>query len=425
MRRARVLLVLLLIAGWVGAYYASHNGWQLPQVPSVGGSGTKPAETRPSGAQQAQSSDVTRPTFDIVRADPSGDLVMAGRAEPGWAVTVESNGRVVGSSMADANGEWIIQPSAPIGKGEHSLQLKAQSPKGGQMLFSKQALALSMGDATKSRPLVALTEDGAATRVLQMSPSPAPADAPRSAALTAVPAPAPAPAAKGEATGNIQPATPSKQQDPVTPKPVAASQVSFTSIDYEQAEGRNMVFLSGRGTPGSRLMLYIDNEFAGMATIDATGSWTFKAARELAGGSHMLRADSIDFSDTNKVLARAEVNFDRQAPKAIAAVGSGLPPVAPQPPRQPVVAENSPAASAAGTSEWRSAGTSPAVSEARPPIPTDSNGVIIIRRGDTLWQIAQRHLGSGSRYTQIFQNNRDQIRNPDRIYPNQKFTVPR
>jgi nucleoid-associated protein YgaU len=57
------------------------------------------------------------------------------------------------------------------------------------------------------------------------------------------------------------------------------------------------------------------------------------------------------------------------------------------------------------------------------PEPFDPR-VIIVRRGDTLWQIAERHYGSGSKYTQIFQTNKGQIRNPNLIYPSQRFNVP-
>jgi len=41
-----------------------------------------------------------------------------------------------------------------------------------------------------------------------------------------------------------------------------------------------------------------------------------------------------------------------------------------------------------------------------------------------LWQIAQRYYGDGAKYTQIFRNNRKQIRDPNWIYPNQRFDLP-
>ena len=54
----------------------------------------------------------------------------------------------------------------------------------------------------------------------------------------------------------------------------------------------------------------------------------------------------------------------------------------------------------------------------------ESAGTYIIRQGDTLWAIAKRYLGSGLRYTSIFQDNRKVIRNPNLIHPNQELNVP-
>ncbi len=53
-----------------------------------------------------------------------------------------------------------------------------------------------------------------------------------------------------------------------------------------------------------------------------------------------------------------------------------------------------------------------------------TSGSVIIRRGDTLWHISRRVYGRGIRYTTIYTANRDQIKNPDRIWPGQIFDVP-
>ena len=53
-----------------------------------------------------------------------------------------------------------------------------------------------------------------------------------------------------------------------------------------------------------------------------------------------------------------------------------------------------------------------------------TSGSVIIRRGDTLWHISRRVYGRGIRYTTIYTANRDQIENPDRIWPGQIFDVP-
>src|SRR5262245_57692168 len=99
MRRARVLLLLLLVAAASAAYFGFRNGWDQPSVPGTDDTAKNTADNA------GKRGDAVRPTFDVVRAEPTGDLLMAGRAEPGWTVTVESNGKQIGKAVADANGE--------------------------------------------------------------------------------------------------------------------------------------------------------------------------------------------------------------------------------------------------------------------------------------------------------------------------------
>jgi hypothetical protein len=51
-------------------------------------------------------------------------------------------------------------------------------------------------------------------------------------------------------------------------------------------------------------------------------------------------------------------------------------------------------------------------------------GHIAIERGQNLWTIARRAYGQGIRYTAIYEANRQDIRNPDLIYPGQVFNLP-
>jgi nucleoid-associated protein YgaU len=53
-----------------------------------------------------------------------------------------------------------------------------------------------------------------------------------------------------------------------------------------------------------------------------------------------------------------------------------------------------------------------------------SSGKAIIRRGDTLWDIADRVYGDGYKYRTIYRANRDKIRRPGRIYPGQVLDIP-
>ena len=47
-----------------------------------------------------------------------------------------------------------------------------------------------------------------------------------------------------------------------------------------------------------------------------------------------------------------------------------------------------------------------------------------VKKGDTLWNIAKKFYGNGSKYTKIFEANKDKIGNPNLIYPNQVLVIP-
>ena len=51
-------------------------------------------------------------------------------------------------------------------------------------------------------------------------------------------------------------------------------------------------------------------------------------------------------------------------------------------------------------------------------------GHVAIQPGQNLWTIARHTYGQGIRYTVIYQANRQEIRNPDLIYPGQVFALP-
>jgi nucleoid-associated protein YgaU len=53
-------------------------------------------------------------------------------------------------------------------------------------------------------------------------------------------------------------------------------------------------------------------------------------------------------------------------------------------------------------------------------------GWYVVKRGDTLWAIAERHYGAGRRYRAIFAANRERLkRGPDFILPCQQLYLPR
>ena len=47
-----------------------------------------------------------------------------------------------------------------------------------------------------------------------------------------------------------------------------------------------------------------------------------------------------------------------------------------------------------------------------------------VKSGDCLWNIAKKYLGDGSRYNEIYNLNKDKIKNPNLIYAGQVLTLP-
>lgn len=45
-------------------------------------------------------------------------------------------------------------------------------------------------------------------------------------------------------------------------------------------------------------------------------------------------------------------------------------------------------------------------------------------KGDSLWKIAKKFYGNGSKYIVIYDANKNKIKHPDLIYPGQVFTIP-
>jgi nucleoid-associated protein YgaU len=49
---------------------------------------------------------------------------------------------------------------------------------------------------------------------------------------------------------------------------------------------------------------------------------------------------------------------------------------------------------------------------------------ITVQPGSTLWAISRERYGQGILYVEVFEANRDKIRDPDLIYPGQVFALP-
>lgn len=94
---------------------------------------------------------------------------------------------------------------------------------------------------------------------------------------------------------------------------------------------------------------------------------------------------------------------------------------APEAPAELAVAEPEPVAPVGVEPEAPAAtqpDPAPAATETPAPV------TVTVQPGFTLWGIAQERYGDGVLYVQVFEANRDKIKNPDLIYPGQVFSVP-
>jgi outer membrane protein OmpA-like peptidoglycan-associated protein len=72
--------------------------------------------------------------FDVVRIDPEGVSVFAGRGAADATVTLLDNAEAIASTRTDANGEWAVVLERKFASGDHQLSLgsRAGEPADGQ-----------------------------------------------------------------------------------------------------------------------------------------------------------------------------------------------------------------------------------------------------------------------------------------------------
>ena len=67
----------------------------------------------------------------------------------------------------------------------------------------------------------------------------------------------------------------------------------------------------------------------------------------------------------------------------------------------------------------------PVTSSRAEPMRDFSGGAfVVVQPGNSLWRIARRTMEDGFAYTIIYEANKEQIRDPDLIYPGQIFEIP-
>ncbi len=363
-RSALIAVAVLLLVGVAAALYYQFPNGPEPSVATAVSSSEETAAPSPEPAEDA----VEPPSFDIVRVEPSGDTVMAGRAAPGSKVEVLDGDETIGTTTAGPTGEWVLVPENPLGPGSHELSLRATSPAGGN------PETIPFASTEKDPPAVtqvaqATGQDGGQDGELDGGPVTVES---KDVVLVMVPDP------NKDGIGEM-PETPlavlaSKDGESATRvlqgpgEGIIDHDLVLNAVDYD-LEGR--VTISGLATPGATLVVYLDNEALGQLTVGVQGHWLYKVMQVVLPGMHTLRIDMIGADGS--VVARVETPFERSS----------------------VVAD------------------------------LKGKGFIVVQPGNSLWRIARRTYGRGLHYTVIHQANNDQIADPHLIYPGQIFVLPK
>ena len=449
-------------------------------APAVQASAAKSPAAAPSPA--------STPAFDIVRVEPSGEAVIAGRAAPSARVELSDDGKAIGDAAANDAGQFVILP-APLSPGRHPLRLSAKVGDGAPQVSDVVVVEVAAAPAAVAAAPAATPSPAAKPApTVAAAPTPTPAAIPATSAA-ATPIPAATSAAASTPAPSAKPAA--------TPTPTVA--VAVASVRPIDPAGLEAV---GSAPAGAHVRLRLNNSVLAEVIAGADGEWRLTIERGLTAGDYVLEAAAIDAAGA--ILARAEAPFvypQREAvaiaapatpaaapspaasspaaveptpaalrPAASTSVASAAPAAAPSPAAsspaapaavEPTSAASTPVAAAAPSSPPTPAASSaaeptptatpaapaptarvaaePAPSAASPastpaaaetPLATAAHAVVAevstytVVKGDNLWDLAIKYYGDGLRYADIFSANSSQIRDPNLIYIGQIFVVP-
>ncbi len=335
MSGARFIALMAVAVGvvviLVGAVYFYQKGRAVPPnaQPKVATEQSEPSKVEPPkpqsevpAAETPPAKPTAVPSFDVVRIEPTGEGVVAGRAGPGWTVKIESGGAAVAETKVDEEGAWSIVLDKPLGAGDHALTLRAISPDGTRALISQQPVTVAVGQPEGEA--VAQKEPSAAQEPTKEEASPpAPSEQQTAAAE-------PKPEQQAEASPSIetqpQPIVPDEN---APPREKPAPPVKINTLEYQDTgKDSGKISLSGVGDPNVRVFLFFDDEPFGQTVIGSDGTWAVEIEKKLAEGEHTVRADTYD-EKTGMVSGRASVRLGRE-PEVAARESAEQAPAEPQ-----------------------------------------------------------------------------------------------
>ncbi|WP_420410013.1 LysM peptidoglycan-binding domain-containing protein [Hoeflea sp.] len=349
-----------------------------------------------------------------------GRIFIAGSALPGYPVTVSADGEVIGTEEADSSGRFIVEAEVDLSVGDHIINADLMDPESGSiMLRATVPFNRPEGEALAAVAPAEPSADAKTSRVVSSNSDPEPATAPEETASgEAVADPAVSSADAGPAAQESGQAETGTEERMVLPDIASLSQMredAFEALSAleemvsDEAGGDPAAVAEARKTAIAKLKAA---STADLAPDAEANSREIARSMRLQAQSALTAMDADgSTSDTAEEVAMSEGEMANLRDML----------------REARTALSRPAAELLASADEDTASDSKASTEPRTIVQeplASAPGAVIIRRGDTLWQISRRTYGQGVRYTTIYLANRSQIENPDRIQPGQVFSVP-
>jgi LysM repeat protein len=332
----------------------------------------------PATAQDVTSGPVAgaAPSIGTAGIDHKNNASFTGTATPGDKVALVWDNKPVSSTTADASGNWTLAFKAPDTKTQHELLVTSQG-KNGVVVTGPQRAFIGPPAVPGGLPHITLKA-----------------------------------------------AEQTKTAQDVVAETVAGEPKTGIIVEEVFSNNTGAAVLSGRADPGATIKVAINGKKAGETVVGADGGWSLSAANETGKEADRLRLELVDAKGTK--LDETEVPHKVPVPLPVK-VASNEKPLAKEFPSVlssepgkvdvPVKAEAP--ATAVDTSTHVPAVEPPSVHEA-----PKKNRIVRVRRGDSLWRIAKRHLGNGKKWARFYRLNKRKIDNPDLIYPGQTLILP-
>jgi hypothetical protein len=261
----------------------------------------------------ASSPEVEVPSFDIVRVEPGGSMVIAGKAPPNSKVQILTGGDVIGETVGDLDGDFAAVVDQPLKPGDYNIVLRVTTADDGVAMSSGTAV-VSVPDTPNGQVLALVEEPGKPSEMITVLPE---FEAPADAAQPPAAAPPPAKVKPGEPVQAVPP--PAPVPAPAQPAPAAPLPASpMVRVEAVEVEGRK-IFVAGVADPERQVRGFANEILLGDTKASPEGRYLIESEHDLPVGDFIIRVDALE-SNGVKVAARAAVPFERQPGEAVAAV---------------------------------------------------------------------------------------------------------